>query len=390
LAALLSGRVLDRNQIIETTGLSRATVFRIIDDLQAQGLVRDADTIASPGPGRPSVGVRLDRGDHLVCGIDLGGTNCRVLIADLLGRTLIRARFATPRTLDGPGIADWIADQVHELVDETEATDPTGGRRPVLGALAVGVPGAVSGDARRVVRSQNLGQITGADFIDRLDSRVDAPVVIDNDSNLALLGELRYGSSRIDDTVALLAVGTGIGSAAAIKGRMLRAAEGHLGEFGRLNLPGTKVRLRDLVSGAGLVGYARSIGLDLDDPRELLADPERYPGLYRQVCEALVHLIAVVALAYEPDTVLMTGGFSDGLSDQLLADLEQEAAEVVSAPVRIRRASLGDNSGLYGAMASALTRLHTELGVLPEDLTRIEVDRRTLVDAFDRIPVQVR
>lgn len=364
LAVLLSGRQLERNQIVERTGLSRATVFRAVDDLRAQGTVRDVTLAAPAGRGRPPIGVQLVTESQRVCGVDLGGTNCRIVIADLLGRATRVARHHTPRELQAPSLARWIGEQIGELVDGED-----------LMAIAVGLPGALSGDASRVFGSQNLPQIVGTTFISTLEAEATVPVVVENDSNLALTGELRYGALARDATVSLLAIGTGLGSAAAIGGSVLRADDGRLGEFGRLNMPGSKRKLRDLVSGAGLIRYAEECGVDIADPRELFTAPDRYPGLYRQLVDALVHLVAIVALAYEPRSILLTGGVSQGFDRTLIDKVAADVSEIVGVPIDLVRSSLGDRSGLYGAMAAALTRAYTDLGVSTVDLSRVEVDR---------------
>jgi predicted NBD/HSP70 family sugar kinase len=376
LSVLLSGRLLDRNRIIDGSQLSRATVFRIVDDLRAAGLVKESELEPRTGRGRPPVGIQLIGTARRVCGVDLGGTHCRIVVADLLGRTITRAQQRTPANVDGPQLAGWIADRVAELSRPTR-------RYGKLASVAIGLPGALSGDALQVVGSQNLPPIRGTAFIEAIHQAIGVPVILENDSNLALLGELRYGSLAADDTVALLSIGTGLGSAAAIDGRILRAKDGRLGEFGRLNLPGSKTRIRDLVSGAGLVDYARESGIDISDSREVLAAPGGFGGLHRQVVEALVHLVAIVALAYEPRSILMTGGFSRGLDDTLLRRVEAEVAEIVGVAVGIRRTSLGDHAGLYGALAAALGGLYASLGVLDEHLGSIDVDRGRVVELFD-------
>ncbi|MBO3682088.1 helix-turn-helix domain-containing protein [Streptomyces sp. NEAU-YJ-81] len=96
LAALLSGSELDRQQLIADTGLSRAAVFRIIDDLMEAGLVREGRRLTREGPGRQSTAVGFNHRSALVCGVDLGGTNCRIVVSDALGHPVIRSRDATP------------------------------------------------------------------------------------------------------------------------------------------------------------------------------------------------------------------------------------------------------------------------------------------------------
>lgn len=381
LSALLSGQPRQRNQIVEHTGLSRATVFRIVDDLRSRGLVRDAAIAPPVGPGRPSTPVEFDGGVQTVCGIDLGGTNCRFVVTDALGVTLVRARYATPHELDGEQMGRWMAGRVHELVAACEGT------RGPLGAVGVGVPGAVAGDRSQMVGAYNLPQILGSDFIDAFRAGTGVPTILDNDSNLALVGELQYGSLAEDETAALLTLGTGLGSAVALRGRVLYGPAGLLGEFGRLRLPGGTTRLRDLVSGAGLVEFARARGHGVEHAQEIFEHPDRFGDLHAQVRDALVHLVSIVALAYEPRTVVMTGGFAEGLDDRLLEQVQRTVLDTVGIDTQVRRTALGDSAGLLGALAVALGELYASYGVLEEHIAGIEIDRLRVVKAHDDVPV---
>ncbi|NRQ37070.1 ROK family protein [Nonomuraea sp. NN258] len=381
LSTLLSGRTLERGQIVEGTGLSRATVFRIVDDLRSRGHARDVATQPAGGRGRPSTLVRFDGSAHLVGCVDLGGTNCRFAVADALGNLLVRARHPTPLALDGERLAGWIAERVHELADAVP------GEHGPLGAVTVGVPGVVSGDRSRVVGSHNLPQLRGTAFVDALRERVAVPATLDNDSKLALVGELQYGALAEKETAVLLTLGTGLGSAAAMNGQVLSGRDGLLGEFGRLLIPGTGTRLRDLVSGAGLVAHARAAGHDVTHARQVLEQPERFGDLRQRVGEALVHLVSIVALAYEPRTVIVTGGFAEGLADAALAEVQSAVLDVAGVRTRVRRTALGGQAGLLGALAVALGDLYASLGVLEEHISEIEVDRARVVKSLEEAAV---
>ncbi|MGW0484475.1 ROK family protein [Nonomuraea sp. NPDC003214] len=381
LSTLLSGRSLERGQIVEGTGLSRATVFRIVDDLRSRGFARDAAVQPASGRGRPSTLVRFDGSVHLVGCIDLGGTNCRFAVADALGNTLVRAKHPTPLAFDGERLAGWMAERIHELAGAVS------GQHGPLGAVAVGLPGVVSGDRSRVVGSHNLPQLHGTVFVDALRERIAVPTTLDNDSKLALVGELQYGALAEKETAVLLTLGTGLGSAAAMNGQVLSGKDGLLGEFGRLLIPGTKTRLRDLVSGAGLVAHARAAGYDVTHARQILEEPERFGDLRQRIRDALVHLVSIVALAYEPRTVIVTGGFGDGLAESALDEVQGEVLDLVGVSTRVRRTMLGGQAGLLGALAIALGDLYASLGVLEEHINQIEVDRARAVKALEEAPV---
>ncbi|WP_329454881.1 ROK family transcriptional regulator [Streptomyces sp. NBC_01497] len=379
LAALLSGVEMDRQQLIADTGLSRATVFRIVDDLMGESLVREGRRMLREGPGRQSTSVGFNDRSALVCGIDLGGTNCRVVVADALGRAVIRSRDATPRDADADELAAWVAGRVTDLVARY------GGGVP-LHTVTIGLPGVVTGDGRSVVASHNLGQITGTRFIEAVSALLDVPTAVGNDSNLALLGELQYGSLPDRETAVLLAMGTGLGSAVSLEGQVLVGRTGLLGEFGRLPLPGREQRLRDLLSGADLVAYARGRGVDVPTAQTLFADPETYADLLAEVHGALTHLVTVVALAYEPSTVVLTGGFSESFGAGLLAGISDRVADTVGVRSVVRRSDLGDSAGLLGSMAASLGRLYEALGVSTEHSASIAVDRDLVVRRLAACP----
>ncbi|MCF3963888.1 ROK family transcriptional regulator [Streptomyces fuscigenes] len=379
LAALLSGTEMDRQQLISDTGLSRATVFRIVDDLMAESLVREGARVLRDGPGRQSTSVAFDDRSALVCGIDLGGTNCRVVVADALGRAVIRSRDATPRDAGADELAAWVAGRVADLVARYGDGVP-------LTTVTIGLPGVVTGDGRSVVASHNLGQITGTRFIEAVSARFGVPTVVGNDSNLALLGELQYGSLPERETAVLLAMGTGLGSAVSLDGRVLVGRTGLLGEFGRLPLPGRDQRLRDLLSGADLVAYARGRGADVPTAQALFAEPEKHADLLAEVHGALTHLVTVVALAYEPGTVVLTGGFSESFGAARLAEISDRVAEAVGVRSVVRRADLGDSAGLLGSMASSLGRYYESLGVSTAHAASVAVDRDLVVGRLDACP----
>jgi predicted NBD/HSP70 family sugar kinase len=376
LAVLLSGFEMDRQQLIANTGLSRATVFRIVDDLIENELVLERHRIIREGPGRQSTAVGFNNRSALVCGVDLGGTNCRIVVSDALGRPLVKTRDATPRALPARELAEWVARRVTGLVRDHGEDLP-------LRAVTIGLPGAVAGDGKTVVGSHNLGQIQGGAFIEAVTRLLEVPTIIANDSNLALLGELQYSSLPEEETTVLLSMGTGLGCAISLNGRILVGEAGPLGEFGRLPMPGGTHRLRDLLSGADLVAYAKGKGVNVPSAQALFAEPDRHAALLREVHDALTHLISIAALAYEPKTVVLAGGFTESFDWAWLRRISDEVATAVGVHSVVKKSDLGDSAGLLGAMASSLSAFYASLGVNPTDLTSIEVDRELITDQLE-------
>ncbi len=380
IAAVLSGAGIDRRQLVEQTGLSWATVARIVDDLIADGLVLEQHKIVRDGPGRQAAALGFNPRAGLVAGIDLGGTYCRTVIADGLGTALIRCRDETPKDLQAAELARWIAVRVLGLVEQY-------GDGVRLTSVAIGLPGVVASTKDRVVGAFNLPQILGTTFVETVGAELGVPTVIDNDSNLALLGELHYGELPRDETVVLLSLGTGLGSAVAFNRQVLAGPEGLLGEFGRLRLPGRQERLRDLLSGAGLLSVARAAGHQLGKADEVFADPDRFGDLVGDVREALLHLVSIVALAYEPSTVVFTGGFSGAFGDDVLHEVSDETYETVGVHSDLRRSVLGDSGGLLGAMAAALSGYYTAIGVARHQVASITTPDTGVVALLENSPV---
>ncbi|NUR95237.1 MAG: ROK family transcriptional regulator [Kribbellaceae bacterium] len=380
IAALLSGAGIDRRQLVDRTGLSWATVARIVDDLLADGLALEQHKIVRDGPGRQAAALGFNPRSGLVCGIDLGGTYCRTVIADGVGSAIVRCRDETPRELGATELATWIATRVGGLVEQY-------GDGVRLTSVAIGLPGVVAATGDRVVGAFNLPQILGTTFVEAVGAELGVPTIIDNDSNLALLGELHYGELPRDETVVLLSLGTGLGSAVAFNRQVLAGPEGLLGEFGRLRLPGRTERLRDLLSGAGLLALAQQAGHRLRTADEVFAEPDRFGGLVDDIHEALQHLVSIVALAYEPGTVVFTGGFSGAFSDSVLESVSAETYETVGVHSELRRSVLGDSGGLLGAMAAALSGYYTAIGVARHQVASITTSASGVVAQLDSCAV---
>ena len=142
LEQLLSGREIDRQELVAATGLSQATVFRVVGELLQSRIVVEGPTIARGGRGRSATSVRFNGEIALACGVDLGGTNCRLVLTDALGRTIARRGYRTRHDVDARGFGEWLGSCVRELVEHD-------GEGATLGAVTVGLPGAVAGDKTR-------------------------------------------------------------------------------------------------------------------------------------------------------------------------------------------------------------------------------------------------
>ncbi|WP_310725642.1 ROK family transcriptional regulator [Streptomyces sp. N2A] len=230
LQLLQSEGPLTAGQLKTLTGLSRPTVADLVERLQQAGLIAVVGETGAQrrGPNARLYGIVADRA-HLV-GLDLRTHSVTVAVADLLGR--VRAERTAPVCADttpDAAVATALA-----VVDKALAA--AGADRPHT--LAVGAPGLVDPATGRLGGTDRIPS-WHATLVGELRTRTAAPVLLENEVNLAALAEQREGAARDHDTFVLLWLGHGTGAAVVLDGALRRGASGGTGEIGFLPVPGT-------------------------------------------------------------------------------------------------------------------------------------------------------
>jgi glucokinase len=303
-----------------------------------------------------------------VIGVDAGGT--KLLAGALAGDSEVRHRVYR---LWGGGDRDQVIATMVEAVAEVNAA--------VHGARAVGfgIPSLVDFATGTSVSSVHL-PLDGVPFRDLMGERLGLPVHVDNDVNLAALAELRVGAARGARHAVMLTLGTGIGGAIVIDGRIYRGADGAAGELGHVtvDLDGPRCQgncpnrgcLEAFASGpaigrggerAGAAAPASALGRALaqgvpvtgEFVTELALGGDRHAcGVLASVGERLGAGLVGIVNAFNPEVVVIGGGASRA-GELLLEPARRVVAERALRPsrdrVRIVRAALGDEAGLIGA-----------------------------------------
>ena len=284
-------------------------------------------------------------------GIDIGGT--KIQCAYLRGDTVvITAKLATPGSYEPllAALADIVAG----------ASAATG--EPVT-HLGVGVPGTVT--VRQVTWTPNLPYLDGQPLANDLGERLGAEAMVGNDAQFALLGEAWRGAASAYQNVALVSVGTGVGGAIMMNGKIARGNHGSAGAFGWLNLdlraaPDPNHGYTELhASGAALDAMAQA----LDPPRtsyEVVAEARAgdavYAGLVDELAKTLGTACASIASILDPDVILLSGGLTDAfdlLETPLRASLHAYGSPSVrETPIVVGK--LGRHAAAYGALRAAM------------------------------------
>ncbi|MGI5289925.1 ROK family protein [Nonomuraea polychroma] len=289
--------------------------------------------------------------DGAVLGIDIGGTLIKWVRWSPVSGVLDRGERTTPRSG-----ARAVVSAVAELIGEVPGE-----------AAGVALPGHLSDDLRAVRLLPNLpGEWSGLRFADELESRTGACVRLVNDARAFALAELRLGAARQEDDVLFVTMGTGIGGALALNGRLLRAKGDRVGELGHMicrpggALCGCGARgcLETVAGGSALVAHVRAGGGRAETPQDVVRAASGADGLERAVLEDAGRAIGLVlgnVVAYSSvSTVVIGGGVAPAFAFMKPAvEAELAARARLVGPVDLRLAHLGSGAGALGAALMA-------------------------------------
>ena len=162
-------------------------------------------------------------------GVDMGGTNLRIAAISTEGRMLEKITTGVKLALGRDYVIGEMCDAILHLTEQYRST----GR--FLGA-GIGVPGIIDVEAGMMRKSANLPGWTDYPVRDEIERRLGARVFLDNDANVAALGEKWLGAGRDADDMAMITLGTGIGGAIILNGKIFYGMSGMAGEFGHVTI----------------------------------------------------------------------------------------------------------------------------------------------------------
>jgi len=366
---------LARVAIARRTGLSRTTVSSIVDDLLAEGVVREGETLsAAPGGGRRPTLVHFNAAAGSIIGVDIGRTHFTIIVTDLDVRIL--ARHSGPWNTDlGPHVC------LPRLVDEIRrfAAERDLDWRHVVG-VGIGIPGPVDMTLNTLVKPPRMAGWGGVDVAGIVRAALEAPVLLNNDANLGALAESRYGAAVGESDFAYVKVGTGIGCGLVINGEIYRGSSGVAGEIGHFTVDengphcecGNRGCLEAMAAAPQIVrlaldaGYQHPSGVasgeteDID-VAEVVAAAQQGDAACQQAIGRSGELIGVALASLvnlmNPSVILLDGSVSRA-GECLLAPIRKAIAErslwAASHLTRVQTSALGDSAIALGAATMEL------------------------------------
>ncbi len=361
-----------RASVAKITGLSKQTVSEIVSGLDENGWVRTVGRTEGH-VGRRAVVYEISPDAAAVASVDLGGFKVRVAICNLTGVVVAE----TVRPTDRAG-GEAVVRQIAELIRST--TKQAGLNAEKVRSAVVGVPGAPDPKTGRIRMVPNIPGLDRIDVSRLLQESLGIETVVENDVNLAALGEHWLTRRGENDDLVYVSIGTGIGAGLVVGGQLLRGSFGTAGEVGYLPF-GTDPFDEESKKAGALERVAASLAI-IEKYSSLTGITKSVPEVFdaasngdkaatqtlefvaRQIARALAAIVSVV----DPSCIVIGG--SIGSRDELLNLVVRFLPECFPRPIRIEKSLLGHHAAIAGGAAVALSRLH--LAVFAGGMTEVE------------------
>jgi glucokinase len=290
----------------------------------------------------------------MIIGIDLGGTKIKAALADEKGRIITDVNIPTEAWKGKAAVIDNLKKAIKTLMH---------GSRAKSCCIGIGVPGPILYEKGIVIEPPNLPGWKRVNLKKILEQEFKIPVFVDNDANCAALAEARFGAGKKARHFIYITISTGIGGGIIIDRKVYRGAIGAAGEFGHMIIDS-----RGYTCGCGNVGCLEALGSGTAIKKRAGMDAIAVELAARQgdkhaqkVIQETAHYLAIgianLVNIFNPEMVILGGGVSK-MRELLLKPIRHEfkkyALTLPAKNVRIVRASLGDESGVLGAVALCL------------------------------------
>ena len=371
-----------RADLVRASGMSAPTVTNVVSDLLAANLIKPLGEGESSG-GRPPDMIRFKSERGCILGVQISAHFLSFLLTDLSGEELDMSKVP----LDGQktipeAICGLIGEEIRRLFKKHKKASEQ------LLALVVGVPAITNVEEGIVLSVSTLEDWRSVPLRRLLSKHVDCLIIIENDTNLAAVGERHRGAARTEQTFILIDIGANVSAGIVLEGKLHHGAQWSAGEIAYLRLPRVQRKqpalhefgeLESVLTSSGILkswneGIVKPRHASTSVPAQMDAqgvlnlahtgDPlARKIVLHRAgiVADVIVNL----SLVLNPGLILLGGKV--GSHPTLLSFVTKELERSEFAVPRIAAASLGESAVLWGAIALALKEIPSLL--LPQSIS---------------------
>ncbi|MHA3700831.1 ROK family transcriptional regulator [Jatrophihabitans sp. YIM 134969] len=348
-----------RAELVEHTGLSRATISSLLHELAVRGLIAERPPAAAGTPGRPASQVALDKSAGTAIAVDIGVRHVAVAVGDLSHSVLAERWTTVPRDHTADRGIDLVLAKIEQAVAEADVD------ADALVGAAISIAAPVTAGGGRLAVPDVLPGWNGSVLAERVADRWDIPVVTENDANLGALGEALREPVSGDGDVLYVKVASRIGLGVARGSRILRGRSGYTGEFGHVTVHdraercwcGRRGCLELYAGGDGMLRRIGSRGgaTTIAELVERAHESDRVRRVVEDGASVLAQALADLVLVLDPARVVL-GGELVALGS-LLEDPVRAALTTLpfGPPVDLTVSPLGERASLVGALSLVLT-----------------------------------
>jgi glucokinase-like ROK family protein len=351
---------ISRARIAEFTGLTKATVSSLVNELLEGNLAHEIGVGQSSG-GRKPIMLLFNSTAGYAVGVDLGVNEVVATLADLNGKLIHEYK----QEHDNSSVA-YVIDLLKACIRKVISRAP----KSTYGIVGIGVaiPG-FSDEYGNVLFAPNLGW-NHVPLQLMLESEFDIPIVIDNEANTGAVGEKQFGAGKAAANLVYISIGSGIGTGILIKGELYRGSSGFSGEIGHVSIKydGKKC----LCGNYGCWELYASEHALLEDARVVLFDPAVTLAKLLRLAEdenaAAIRLfdqlgiylsvgIINVINSLNPEMIIIGGRLVEAekwLMPPMMERIEQRSLPYPRAQLDIRFSELGVQATVLGACSFAI------------------------------------
>lgn len=354
-----------RADLVRASGLSAPTVTNVVKDLLSENLIEPLGEGESSG-GRPPDMIRFKAERGCLLAVEITAEHISFLLTDLNGSELDSRRISLHNRKTTPeAICADIGDELKAMLRKRKKT------REQLLVLVAGVPAITNVDEGSVLSVSTLDGWRSVPLRAMLSKVANCMVVVENDMNLAALGERHCGAAQAEKDFIFIHIGANVGSGIFLGGRIHHGSQWSAGEIAYLRLPAISRRqptihefgeLETILTSSGILkswheeGGKATLGGRKVDAAGILnlaqAGDPRAEKIVRQKAEIIADIIVNLSLILNPGLILLGGeiGSHPVLIDSVRKQLEGDEFAVT----KVASSSPGNQAVLWGAIALAL------------------------------------
>ncbi|MBA5852027.1 ROK family protein [Clostridium sp. cel8] len=310
-----------------------------------------------------------------VVGVDLGGTKIAVASSDLDGNVIYENTIATNASEGESAILNRIITLIDEVIKKSKI------KTEDIVCIGIGSPGPLDSEKGVIITTPNL-PFKNFQIVNPIREKFNIPVVLDNDANVAALGEHRFGAGRGTSNMIFITVSTGIGAGAILNGKLYRGNTGNALEIGHVTLKedGPKCNCGNygcaevMCSGTAIARQGKeAVHKNMETSlkkyenitaKDVFNEAELGDSVASSIIDESLNFLGIfvanVLNCFDPEVVVIGGGVSKAgkiVFDKINEVASKRSFKHIYDNAKILPAELGTDAGIKGALALAISSI---------------------------------